>query len=67
MPDMPLGQFRVYVKGQNMFTFTKYSGLDPEIGYDSGIYGEGNRWANSIDLGLYPLAKTYLVGVQVSF
>lgn len=48
---------RIYVSGQNLLTFTRYSGMDPEIGLNN--YG--------IDLGRYPLARIYMAGVQVDF
>ncbi|WP_292946850.1 TonB-dependent receptor [Mucilaginibacter sp. 44-25] len=48
---------RVYVTGENLFTFTKYSGYDPEIG--GGSY--------SIDRGFYMQAKSYMLGVSVGF
>lgn len=58
----PLKSCRVYVTGQNLFTFTSYSGMDPEIGY-----GGGNSWAQGIDLGYYPSARTILFGVNLKF
>jgi hypothetical protein len=61
-PKMPFGQLRVYVTAQNLFSFTKYSGMDPEIGYGSD-YG----WASGIDLGYYPSARTYMVGLNIKF
>ena len=63
-PKMPLGQARLYITAQNLFTFTGYSGIDPEIGYS----GDDNiRWAGSVDLGYYPSPKTFLVGFNLSF
>lgn len=56
-----LGQARIYVQGQNLFTFTKYNGMDPEIGY--GTQG----WVSGIDLGYYPRPKTLLVGMNLKF
>ena len=59
---MPFGQLRVYVTAQNLFTFTGYSGMDPEIGY-----GDDYGWASGIDLGYYPSARTYMVGLNIKF
>jgi len=42
---------------QNVFTLTKYSGLDPEIA--GGILDTG------VDRGAYPLARTYAVGIDI--
>jgi len=50
-------KLRVYVSGNNMFTFTRYSGFDPEIG--GGSFG--------VDRGIYPQPRFYLVGVNMSF
>lgn len=44
---------RIYLSGQNLVTFTKYSGLDPEVG--------------SIDNGIYPQARIWSVGANFNF
>ena len=54
-------QLRVYVQAQNLFTFTKYKGMDPEIGYGT------SDWVSGVDLGYYPRPRTFLVGVNVKF
>lgn len=62
-----LGQFRVYASVQNAFTFTKYNGMDPEIGYgfdDDDSVADGS---SGIDLGYYPQPRTFLIGVNVKF
>lgn len=46
---------RMYMSCQNLYTFTKYSGFDPEVG------------ANGIDLSTYPLTRTISFGVNVKF
>lgn len=56
-----LSQLRVYAQAQNAFTFTKYDGMDPEIGYGT------SGWVSGIDLGYYPRPKIFLVGVNVKF
>ncbi|MBC5775172.1 TonB-dependent receptor [Pontibacter sp. KCTC 32443] len=48
---------RFYLSGNNIFTFTKYTGYDPEIGGDRAIYG--------IDRAFYPQARTFMVGVNL--
>jgi len=54
---------RLYVSANNLFTFTKYSGLDPEIGF-----GNVNQsWAKGIDVGYYPQPRTYMLGLNVNF
>jgi TonB-linked SusC/RagA family outer membrane protein len=62
---LPANEVRLYLTGKNLYTFTKYDGMDPEIGYgdDINLY----PWASGIDLGLYPSARTILVGVSLKF
>jgi TonB-linked SusC/RagA family outer membrane protein len=56
-----LSQARLYFQVQNAFTFTKYDGMDPEIGY-------GNAgWVSGIDYGYYPRPRTFLFGVNLKF
>jgi TonB-linked SusC/RagA family outer membrane protein len=59
------GSTRVYVQGQNLFTITNYSGMDPEINLRN--YTAGNDRQIGVDAGNYPVAKQFLVGVNVSF
>ena len=59
----PFQQLRLYVQAQNLYTFTGYTGLDPEVGNSAG----GNGWASGVDLGLYPPSRTYLVGASIKF
>lgn len=65
-----LNQCRIYVSGQNLFTFTKYEGMDPEVGYGPSATTGGvdvNSFASGVDLGYYPRPRTYMVGVNVKF
>lgn len=57
----PLGldKFRIYVTGQDLFTFTKYGGLDPEVG--------GSVLSRGIDNNLYPKYKSVIFGLQLAF
>ena len=52
-----LSKLRVYAQVKNAYTFTKYSGYDPEIA--GGILDTG------IDRGAYPQARTYAVGIDI--
>jgi len=52
-----LQKARVYVSSNNLLTFTKYTGFDPEIG--GGSYG--------IDRGYYPQARSFMFGVNITF
>jgi len=58
-----VSSFRIYVAGQNLLTFTDYSGYDPEVGNRTG----GNNLTNGIDYAVYPQPKTVQVGLQVNF
>lgn len=60
-----LNTARVYVQTQNLFTITKYQGMDPEINLRS--YTSGNDRQIGVDGGAYPTAKQFLVGVNLSF
>ncbi len=53
-------QMRLYVSAQNLFTITKYSGLDPEI-------GSSNATLNGIDCGFYPQSRVWTVGLNLKF
>ncbi|WP_158563356.1 SusC/RagA family TonB-linked outer membrane protein [Chitinophaga silvatica] len=55
---------RLYVTGENLFTFTKYSGYDPEVSQPTG---SSFIFARGIDRGLLPQPKTILFGLQVGF
>ncbi len=52
--------FRVYVSGENMLTFTKYTGADPEVGATSAF-------DVGIDRGIYPQARTIRIGTTITF
>lgn len=54
-----IDKVRIYLQATNLFTITKYTGLDPEI-----IGGTDNF---GIDAGAYPTVKQYLLGVNVNF
>jgi TonB-linked SusC/RagA family outer membrane protein len=58
---MKFDKFKVYMTIQNLITFTKYSGLDPEIGSVGGSLEIG------IDRGFYPQARTVMGGVSLTF
>lgn len=61
---LKMSQARVYVTGQNLLTFTKYTGLNPELGYvgSGGSYNQLN-----VDYAQYPLARTWTIGATISF
>jgi TonB-linked SusC/RagA family outer membrane protein len=50
-----MSKLRVYVSCKNLFTLTKYSGFDPEVGVDG------------FDLGIFPVTRTYNIGFDLTF
>ncbi len=54
-------QARLYIQVQNLATFTKYNGMDPEIGYGT------SGWVSGVDVGFYPTPRTVLFGVNLGF
>lgn len=61
-PDLGLGidKFRIYLQGQNIFTITNYSGIDPEVGENGGLELGVDRG------GTYTVPRTILFGLNVS-
>lgn len=57
---------QIYVQGQNMFTFTKYTGLDPDINLRTSNL-DNQDIHMGIDEGAYPVAKSFLVGARLNF
>jgi TonB-linked SusC/RagA family outer membrane protein len=53
---------RIYVTGTNLFTKSNYSGFDPDVSSES--VGNLNR---GIDIGAYPLSRTFTAGVSLQF
>jgi TonB-linked SusC/RagA family outer membrane protein len=53
-------QCRVYVKGNNIYTLTKFTGYTPEIGSNDVL-------SNGIDTGIYPITAIYSFGINLTF
>lgn len=71
-------KIRLYFTAQNLFTITKYSGLDPEIGIPQGTDPNSTQQGNmpaavrsvtatGIDVGTYPNSRFFTVGFNVTF
>ncbi len=56
---------RIYVAGTRLFTITGYSGYDPKTG-DTYNSSSGSRFMG-VDYAVYPLSRTYMVGVRFGF
>jgi len=61
-----LSRVKVYVSSQNLFTVTKYTGFDPEVGNKNQNTSGGNL-TNGVDFGQYPAARSFQFGIQASF
>ena len=53
-------KIRVYVSADNLWTWTKYSGVDPE-------FAQSNVLNTGIDSNIYPFTKSFVFGLQVTF
>ncbi|MCR5470195.1 MAG: TonB-dependent receptor [Prevotella sp.] len=63
----PFSQLRLYVQAQNLYTFTGYTGVDPECSADGGKNADNTNFIRGIDVGLYPSARTFIVGASIKF
>lgn len=61
--QLKLQSASVYVTGQNLYTFSKYFGYNPE----ANIYGNTSNPTYGVDQGAYPLARTLTAGISVGF
>lgn len=60
LSNMGLDQFRFYVAVNNVYTFTKYRGYNPDV-------SNSNPTSAGVDLGQYPNTRTFTTGINVSF
>jgi TonB-linked SusC/RagA family outer membrane protein len=71
MNKMGVDRFRLYIQGQNLFTITKYTGLDPEITTaNTGRNDYTRRFADrnlGVDIGNYPTNKSIIFGLNLGF
>ncbi len=58
---LKLSSARIYLSGQNLWTLTNYSGVDPEVAYKS------NNTNLGLDFGSYPNPKSYTLGISLGF
>ena len=64
MNKIKFDNIRVYCNIQNLYTFTKYSGYDPEVGASTQ---DAQGYAFGVDNGRYPSPTTYSFGVSLTF
>ena len=60
LEKMGLEQFRLYFAVNNVYTFTKYNGYNPDV-------SNANPVASGVDLGQYPNTRSFTTGINVSF
>jgi TonB-linked SusC/RagA family outer membrane protein len=60
LDNLKLSKLRVYASVNNAFTLTKYRGYDPSA-------SSGDPLSSGIDNGFYPVARTFLVGINAKF
>ena len=66
LSKIKISSAQIYIQTQNLFTFTKYKGLDPDINLRTS--GNDNQDIHmGIDEGAFPVAKSYNVGVRLGF
>jgi len=58
--SLGIDKLRLYLSGNNLFTITDYLGFDPSA-------NSGNPLGGSIDKGFYPVAASYLLGINLNF
>jgi len=61
LEKIKIERVRVYVSGDNLLTFTKYGGFEPEIGNSDNVFYTG------VDQGVYPQARVMSVGANITF
>ncbi|MFM2146634.1 MAG: hypothetical protein RL732_1470, partial [Bacteroidota bacterium] len=69
LKKLTLTKCRFYIQGQNLLTFTKYSGLDPDVTITNITEGYNSQRDLSIGLdnGRYPLARNFIFGINLEF
>ena len=70
LAKLHIQKLRVYVSGQNLLTFTNYSGYDPEISKGQDYTSQESKSPNlyrGIDRNNYPLPASFFVGIEVTF
>ena len=64
MNKMKFENIRIYCNIQNLYTFTKYSGYDPEVGASTQ---DSTGYTYGVDNGRYPSPTTYSAGISLTF
>lgn len=67
LQKMYLEKLRFYVSGENLLTWTNYSGVDPEFSRTESGQSYASVLSAGIDSLIYPFTRSFTVGVQLSF
>jgi TonB-linked SusC/RagA family outer membrane protein len=69
LKKLGISRLRIYAQGQNLLTFTKYSGLDPDVTITNITEGFNSQRDLSlgVDNGRIPLARSFIVGINLEF
>ena len=62
---LSISSLRVYATVYNVFTLTKYSGLDPEVSTNNQM--NSDYPTPGIDYGAYPRARSFVLGLNLGF
>jgi hypothetical protein len=66
MNRVRISSLRLFVRAQNLATFTKYSGADPEVG-SSPLVDDNPIFTAGLDRDTAPQARSFHVGLNLSF
>jgi hypothetical protein len=66
--NLGLSTLKIFGAVNNAFTITKYKGYNPEVNYDYTFSGsQGTNLTPGIDYGVYPLVRSYNIGIKATF
>ncbi len=69
LSKLKMSRCMIYFTGENLLTFTKYSGFDPEVSAFSGNNQSttDKNTAPGVDFGTYPQSRDFILGLNISF
>jgi len=67
LKNVGIAGLSIYVNAQNLVTFTKYTGLDPEVGNLTDNTALSQNGGRGIDFNAYPVNRMYILGAKITF
>lgn len=69
LEKLKISRFLLYITSENLLTFTKYSGFDPEVSAFSSSSQDNTskNTAPGVDFGTYPQSRDFIFGLNVTF